>query len=80
MKAFGYDVTDFIPCEICQAEAVDLHHIDARGMGGDPKGEKDNIQNLMALCRRCHSEYGDKKAYKSKLKEIHEIHLMNAGQ
>jgi hypothetical protein len=31
---YGYDETDFIPCEICGAKAVDIHHIEAKGMGG----------------------------------------------
>lgn len=56
---FGYGEEDFIPCEVCTKKAVDIHHIVARGMGGSK--EKDNIQNLMALCRECHLEYGDKK-------------------
>ena len=27
---FGVGVGDFIPCEVCEKEAVDIHHIDAR--------------------------------------------------
>jgi 5-methylcytosine-specific restriction endonuclease McrA len=46
-----------------------VHHIEARGMGGT--NEKDTIENLMGLCRKCHIEYGDKKQYKEFLKEIH---------
>jgi predicted restriction endonuclease len=64
---YGYDISDFIPCEICGTKAVDIHHIDARGMGGT---NKDNINNLMALCRICHLYYGDKKEYKDYLKSI----------
>ena len=63
----GYDISDFIACEICGAKAVDIHHIDARGMGGS---NKDNINNLMALCRECHVYYGDKKEFKDYLKNI----------
>lgn len=66
---FGYDVSDFIPCEICQKKAVDINHIDARGMGGSKT--KDVIENLQALCRECHIEYGDKKQHKEFLKEVH---------
>ena len=33
----GYDETDFIPCEVCGAQAIDIHHIEARGMGGTKK-------------------------------------------
>ena len=65
MKYFGYGVEDFIPCELCNSRAVDIHHISARGMGGTK--EADRIENLMALCRSCHIEYGDKKEHLDKL-------------
>lgn len=68
---FGYDEGDFIPCEICSKEAVDIHHIDARGMGGDPTKGKDKIENLMALCREDHETYGDITEYKQLLRLIH---------
>ena len=64
-----YDITDYIPCEICNAKAVDIHHIDCRGMGGSKS--KDTIDNLMALCRSCHVKYGDKKHFMEWLKEKH---------
>ena len=69
---FGYSEGDFIPCEICGKEAVDIHHIDARGMGGDPTESKDKIENLMALCREDHETYGDITDYKPLLRQIHE--------
>ena len=37
LKHFGFDSSDFIPCETCGSKAVDIHHIDARGMGGSDK-------------------------------------------
>jgi hypothetical protein len=46
LKYFGYDTSDFIPCEVCGDKAVDIHHIECRGMGGTK--ELDNIDNLMA--------------------------------
>ena len=67
---FGYDETDFIPGEVCNKQAVDIHHIFAKGMGGS--NTKDNIENIMALCRECHIKYGDKKQYKDFLTDIHE--------
>jgi predicted restriction endonuclease len=70
---FGYGIEDFIPCEICGAKAVDLHHIFRRGMGGSK--EADTIENIMALCREHHIEYGDKKQYIEYLKEIHKEKL-----
>lgn len=60
-----------MPCEICGSVAKDIHHIEARGMGGDPTGKKDNILNLMALCRTDHELYGDKKQHKDYLKNVH---------
>lgn len=69
MSYFGYDVGDFIPCEVCGSTAVDIHHINCRGMGGSKV--KDDITNLMALCRKCHLEYGDKKQHIELLTKIH---------
>ena len=67
--AFGLIAGEFIACEICEAKAVDIHHIDARGMGG--RKSADSISNLMALCRRCHDLYGDRSELKPMLREIH---------
>ena len=71
MDSFGFGIQDFIPCEVCGDKAVDIHHIESRGMGGDPNGDKDVIENLQALCRKCHNEYGDVPDLLDKLKEIH---------
>ena len=70
---FGYFAGDYIPCEVadCGCVAVDIHHIDARSMGGDCTGAKDVIENLMAMCRKHHDKYGDKKQYKEFLRETH---------
>ena len=66
---FGYDTTDFIPCEVCGSQAIDIHHIQPRGMGGTKT--KDVIENLQALCRKCHIKFGDVPAMKETLKKIH---------
>jgi len=67
---FGYDISSYIACEVCEVKrAVDIHHIESRGMGGTTK--KDTIENIMALCRECHVNLGDKKEFKEYLKEIH---------
>lgn len=68
LKYFSYIADDFIPCECCGSRAVDIHHIEARGMGGT---DKDRIENLMAVCRKCHLDYGDKKQYMEWLKKVH---------
>lgn len=75
MTKMGYDESDFIPCEVCKAKAVDIHHINARGMGGT--GTKDTIENLMALCRTCHVKYGDKKKFIDILQDIHNEQIAN---
>lgn len=69
MKAFGFDESDFVPCEVCNGKAVDIHHIESRGMGGSKK--KDNPDNLMALCRTCHDKFGDKQSWIFWLKNVH---------
>ena len=76
LNHFGYDISDFIPCEVCGKTAIDIHHIQARGIGGSK--EADNIENLMALCREDHLKYGDKKQHKEWLKSIHEQRLSMA--
>lgn len=48
-------------CEVCGREAVDVHHIFARGQGGSD--EHDFIENLIGLCREHHDMYGDKKQH-----------------
>ena len=53
MQFFDYGEQDFVMCEMCQQDrAVDIHHIQGRGMGGSK--EQDFIENLMGLCRECH--------------------------
>jgi len=73
MNHFGYDTSDFIPCEVCGSQAVDIHHIHPRGMGGSKL--RDNIENIMALCRTCHEFYGDKKQHMDFLIITHQIKM-----
>lgn len=71
MDYFSYTIADFIPCELCGKQAVDINHIDARGMGGDPQKKKDVIENLMAMCRPHHLKYGDAPQFREWLIECH---------
>ncbi len=73
LSHFHYSLEEFMPCEICSNRAVDIHHIEARGMGGT--SQKDSIDNLMGLCRECHIHFGDKKNYLKYLKETHKKFL-----
>ena len=68
MKAFGYEIGDYIPSEISGLPAVDIHHIDGRGKG------KDVPENLIALTRKEHerAELRTKPYLRAeRLKEIH---------
>lgn len=71
LKYFGFKIPEDCFCEICGIYANDIHHIEARGMGGNPTKEKNEIINLMALCRNCHNKYGDIPDKKEWLKSLH---------
>jgi len=79
MSAFGYDKGDFIPSEISGQKAVDIHHIESRGAGGNPSKDKDRIENLMALTRKEHIKYGDKREFIVFLYQKHLQALQNSG-
>lgn len=72
MKYFDLGEQDIIPCEACSRPAQDIHHIDGRGKG------KDVIENLIALCRKCHERahgMGDLPLSKSEVHYIHNNYL-----
>jgi len=50
MKHHDIGETDIVFCKVCGAVSVDLHHIKYKSQGG-----KDNVENLIPLCRRCHN-------------------------
>ena len=76
---FGYKEGDFIACEVCGATAVDIHHIKARGMGGSKERFINQVENLMALCRKCHVQYGDKWQHMEFLKDRHRRVLLSSN-
>lgn len=50
---FGYDESSFIPCEVCGAKSVEIHHIRPKSLA---KRWENKIGNLAALCRVCHDD------------------------
>lgn len=71
---------DKIYCESCQRYGeFDVHHIQARGMGGDPNGKRDIIENLMGLCRKCHNFWEHKTKMRFHLYEKHRQELDEHG-
>ncbi len=68
MKHYNYGEQDFIPCRFCGNQAVDIHHIDPKGMGGR-KGA-DVIENLVALCRTHHEDAHSSKITKEELRNL----------
>jgi len=38
---------------------------------------KDTIENLMAVCRKCHIKYGDKEQFKKLLHERHKERIQS---
>ena len=71
---FDLDLCDFVACELCGSEAVDISHIEAKGRRPDLK---DDIRNIMAMCRFCHESTGDKKDYKEVIQKIHVTKMIN---
>jgi hypothetical protein len=71
LRAMGLTPGDFIPCEVCQIPAVDIHHVIPRSkFGKKRKAEQDNISNLIALCRVCHDKAHANIISKEELTEI----------
>jgi 5-methylcytosine-specific restriction endonuclease McrA len=69
IEHFKYALDDFIPCTTCGSKAVDIHHIQRRGIGGSKN--KDYIENLAALCRGCHDKAERNKEFNQQVKEKH---------
>lgn len=70
---FGYDKSSVILCECCtEDQAVDIHHIEPRSkFGSKTKHIQDSPDNLIALCRNCHTEaHIATRYYKERFKKI----------
>lgn len=73
---FGYSECDFVPCEVCGKQAVDIHHIEPRSkfgskMKGSEAGHQDHINNLIALCRTDHDHAHNGIWIKETLYSVH---------
>jgi hypothetical protein len=78
LKEMGYGEQDFKICEICEcAEAVDVHHIDPRGMGGNPDADVEG--NLIGLCRGCHTLAEKGRITKEQCFKAHKFFKMKQG-
>ena len=64
-------------CELCNIRvAVDIMHIIPRSkFGKKRKDEQDDISNLCAGCRECHTLFDDGKKWT--IAEVQEIHKNN---
>jgi len=56
LEYYNIGLDEFILCQYCNQErAVDVHHIVYRSHGG-----LDEIDNLIGLCRKCHSGHHER--------------------
>lgn len=78
-SALGITPGDFVASEVSGAQAVDVHAIIPDGMGGRPNKDTHRIENLIALTRKEHLEYGDKQHYKAWLFKVHRNFLRQYG-
>lgn len=73
LKAMGYDTSSFMPCEVCTASSVDVHHIEPRSkFGKKRKAEQNDPLNLVGLCRSCHDKAHANILTKEYLKQVHQ--------
>ncbi len=70
-RYWGYSETDNPICWWCrQAVAVDIHHIEPKGMGGVKNNRLNRIDNLFAVCRKCHNLAHKNKSVNEEFKKI----------
>lgn len=69
-KYFGYVHQNEIMCENCGRVAQDLHHIEFGRYKRD-----DSVENIIALCRICHTLAHNNEIPRFVLQEIHNHNL-----
>ena len=68
---WGYCESDTPLCWLCNMQvAVDIHHIENKGMGGVAGNRLNRIDNLFPLCRSCHDQVHRNKGINEKLNLI----------
>jgi hypothetical protein len=66
---FGYDISDWIPCECgCGRQGVDIHHLQPRSTA---KHLLNHIENLCAVSRECHQRADRDRNFNEELKQKH---------
>jgi len=76
LTSFGYSLTDnnqFVNCECCDGRASEIHHIlnKNRLIQHGLLKVKDDMFNIMAICRQCHDSYGEDNVFIPLLFKIH---------
>jgi len=72
MDYYGFGMDDVILCEGCGTKrAQDVHHLVTRSHGG-----KDEIENLIGVCRDCHSKAHNDREYNTWLRIAHKMNLI----
>ena len=73
------DNDTFVPCECCGGRSTEIHHIlnKNRLIEHGILNLKDTIENIMAICRGCHDEFGDKDGYLPILLKTHSDYISN---
>ena len=77
MDYFDYGEQSFVPCEVCGAKCIDVHHLNGRGKG------KDIIKWLVGLCRyhhRCAHGLEKTLLHKDVLQKIHDDFIKINGK
>jgi len=74
MKYFGYDISDFIPCEICGKKSSEIHHLEPRSIA---KAKENFIDNLIGVCRECHNLCHSHRKFNEDAKLIHRKKLLS---
>lgn len=72
LKSRGYDEGDFIVCEICNSQAVEIHHINSSFRG--KRTHKKDWSDLISVCRECQERIHDKNT-----QEVRD-HLLNIAR